>query len=223
MDNPYFEAAQMPASGRWAARRNLSDRVRSLLQAVPRCDAPEAELERIAAEVERLAAELNEHPATKEAWGFAESANAGDVGAFFDRSPLIGLSNPLSPPLALWSEGGAIVGTGVFGPAYEGPPGCVHGGFVAAAFDEALGMAQTLTEQPGMTGTLEVRYVAPTPLGVELRFEARVDRTDGRKTFASGRLCAGTTLCAEARAVFVRIDPERFAELRAGAGGGQGD
>ena len=37
-----------------------------------------------------------------------------------------------------------------FGSAYEGPPGCVHGGFVAAAFDEVLGFVQSLGGQPGL-------------------------------------------------------------------------
>ena len=31
-----------------------------------------------------------------------------------------------------------------FGAAYEGPPGSVHGGIIAAAFDEVLGMTQSL-------------------------------------------------------------------------------
>ena len=59
-----------------------------------------------------------------------------------------------------------------FGSAYEGPPGHVHGGFVAAAFDEVLGYVQSLGGRPGMTGTLTVRYRSPTPLYTELRFEA---------------------------------------------------
>ena len=43
-------------------------------------------------------------------------------------------------------------GPGRVGPAYEGPPGCVHGGFIAAAFDEVLGSTQSLSGSPGMTG-----------------------------------------------------------------------
>ena len=61
-----------------------------------------------------------------------------------------------------------IKGTVTFGSAYEGPPGHVHGGYVAAAFDELLGMTQSLGGMPGMTGTLTVRYRRPTPLRTEL-------------------------------------------------------
>jgi acyl-coenzyme A thioesterase PaaI-like protein len=106
-----------------------------------------------------------------------------------------------------------VRGTVCFGAAYEGPPGCVHGGFVAAAFDEVLGYAQSLTGNPGMTGTLTVRYRRPTPLHTELRFEAHVDRVEGRKIFALGTLHAGETLCAEAEGIFVSIDRTRFRAL----------
>ena len=66
------------------------------------------------------------------------------------------------------------------GRPYEGPPGHVHGGFVAAAFDEVLGFVQSTTGQPGMTGTLTIRYRKPTPLDTDLRFEATVQRVEGR-------------------------------------------
>jgi hypothetical protein len=50
-----------------------------------------------------------------------------------------------------------------FGSAYEGPPGCVHGGYVAAAFDEMLGFVQSLGGNPGMTARLTF------PIGVRRR------------------------------------------------------
>ena len=36
--------------------------------------------------------------------------------------------------------------------AYEGPPGYVHGGWVALTFDEILGMTNIASGHPGMTG-----------------------------------------------------------------------
>ncbi|HZO08254.1 MAG TPA: PaaI family thioesterase, partial [Myxococcota bacterium] len=167
-----------------------------------------------ASELERYAEHLRTHPRMRRFEGYAESANAGDVGAFFDQSPLIGLANPLAPPLRLAKTGERTAeGRVRFGSAYEGPPGCVHGGFVAAAFDEVLGFAQSLGGNPGFTGTLVVRYRVPTPLHTDLRFEGRIDRVEGRKTFASGRVFAGETLCAEAEGIFVAARPEKFAEL----------
>ena len=128
-------------------------------------------------------------------------------------SPLIGLSNPVAPPLSMRVAGDHIEGTVTFGSAYEGPPGHVHGGIVAAAFDEVLGMAQSMSGQSGMTGTLTVRYRKPTPLHRELTIRAKTDRREGRKVFASGTLHAGDQLCAEAEAVFVAVDFSRIADL----------
>jgi acyl-coenzyme A thioesterase PaaI-like protein len=128
---------------------------------------------------------------------------------------LIGLSNALSPPIELRAGDDlrTVHGRAVFGSAYEGPPGCVHGGYVAAAFDEVLGFANSLSGTPGMTGTLTVRYRRPTPLHTELRFEGRYDRSEGRKIFTTGQLFAGETLCAEADGLFISVDFERFRGL----------
>jgi acyl-coenzyme A thioesterase PaaI-like protein len=131
----------------------------------------------------------------------------------FDYSPLIGRSNPLAPPIEMGAEGDRVHGRVVFGSAYEGPPGCLHGGYVAAAFDEVLGFAQSLSGSPGMTGTLRVVYRSPTPLHEELRFEAWVDRVEGRKIFTRSTLHAGERLCAEAEGIFISIVPATFKRL----------
>ena len=52
----------------------------------------------------------------------------------------------------------------MFTEQYEGPAGGVHGGVLAASFDEILGIAQMAAGVAGYTGTLEVRYLAVTPL-----------------------------------------------------------
>ena len=62
---------------------------------------------------------------------------------------MIGLSNPLAPPIRVRQSGERSAEAHArFGAAYEGPPGCVHGGWVAAAFDEVLGFVQSLGGQP---------------------------------------------------------------------------
>jgi acyl-coenzyme A thioesterase PaaI-like protein len=215
----YFEAASLPASGSWAEKRRLAAAMREIVDLLVMSDAPEEELARAADGAAGFAESLRGHPQRRRQWGFAESANAGDVGAFFDQSPLIGLSNPLSPPMRLEAVEDRIHGSVTFGAAYEGPPGHVHGGFVAAAFDEVLGFAQSLTGNPGMTAGLTIRYRRPTPLRVQLRFDAGVDRVEGRKIFTSGRLLAGEVVTAEAEAVFVSVDPERFQALIGAVGG----
>jgi acyl-coenzyme A thioesterase PaaI-like protein len=134
---------------------------------------------------------------------------------FHDRSPLVGLSNPIAPPLDLVPdiESRCVRGSVVFGRAYEGAPGCVHGGFVAAAFDEVLGMACIFSGNPGMTASLTVDYRSPTPIQTPLRFEGRLERVDGRKIHAVGELRAGERLTAESRGLFISISREKFEQL----------
>ena len=74
---------------------------------------------------------------------------------------------------------------------------------MAAAFDEVLGYVQSLSGQPGMTGTLTVRYRKPTPLHTPLLFEAELVRVEGRKIFTRAELHAEGVLRAEAEGIFV--------------------
>lgn len=202
----FWSGAEFAATGAWAERRRLATAMREVIERLTTSDAPEDELRAAAVALERYAARLAKHPRRSLPLGFGETANAGDVAAFFDYSPLIGLSNPLAPPIRLRVEDQVVHGMVRFGSAYEGPPGHVHGGFVAAAFDEVLGFVQSTTGQPGMTGTLTIRYRKPTPLDTDLRFEATVQRVEGRKIFAEGRLYAGDVLTAEAEGIFISVD-----------------
>lgn len=137
---------------------------------------------------------------------------------FIDHSPLVGPLNPLAPPIEITIEGTKVTGVVTFGGAYEGPPGCVHGGFIAAAFDEVLGFAQGLSGNPGMTANLSVNYRSPTPLRQRLRLVGDIDRVEGRKIFVKGelRVDADDRLCAEATGLFLSMPPEVFDRLMGG-------
>jgi hypothetical protein len=193
-------------TGQRAALHRLAAAMRTVAEALTDMQAAEADLLAAAEAMEQFGARLEATRTGRRPWGFAESAPAGDARAMFDRSPVIGLGNPVAPPLRMEIDGERILGHANIGAQYEGPPGHVHGGIIAAAFDEVLGMAQARTGKPGMTGTLTIRYRRPTPLHTDLTFEARVDRVEGRKIFASGTLHAGPTLCAEADGIFISVD-----------------
>ena len=148
---------------------------------------------------------------------------------FIDHSPIVGPLNPLAPPLVISIDGTRVSGEVTFGAAYEGPPGCVHGGFVAASFDEVLGLAQGMSGRPGMTARLIVNYRSPSPLHEPLRFVGDIDHVDGRKIFTTGELrtVADDRLCAEAEGLFISMNPEIFQRLMNAraeqeASGGQG-
>jgi len=120
---------------------------------------------------------------------------------------VVGLRNPVAPPLVIQRErveggGGRAWADFHLGAAYEGPPDLVHGGVSALILDQLLGEACGAGGKAGMTGTLTLRYRRPTPLG-GLHGEAWIDRVEGIKTFARGRISAGDDVCVEAEGVFI--------------------
>ena len=198
------------------AKRRLAAAIRRIIERLPQTDAPAGELS-VAADAaeafgDRLDALLPERRWLYE--GASETAVAGNPSMFFDRSPIIGLANPLAPPVRMEVVGSGedrhVEGKATFTAAYEGPPNSVHGGFVACAFDEVLGMAQSLSGSIGMTGTLTIVYRSPTPLYEEVRFRGWHDRVEGRKIFVKGSLHAGERLCAEADGIFISVDVSKF-------------
>jgi len=130
-------------------------------------------------------------------------AAGGDDTALLERSGISGRSNPLAAPVQ-WHVGrDRTVGWAVYTPAYEGPIGHLHGGFVAAAFDDLMGAAQMMAPKAGYTGTLTVRMHKPTPLNKRIEYEAGVDRVDGRKVYVWGTSKCDGELLAAAEIVFI--------------------
>lgn len=198
-----------------AASRAVGEALRRVIDRLTATSASTEVLDEARVQLERVEDLLRPYDAVRRYEGTSEASGLSHDRAFFDWSPQLGLSNPLAPPIHVGVENGAVIGLARFGIAYEGPPGCVHGGFIAAAFDEVLGLTQTLSGKVGMTGTLTIRYRRPTPLHVELRFEGRVDSVSGRKVLTSGRLLAGDQMTAEATGLFISITPEHFNSLSA--------
>ncbi|OBK48224.1 thioesterase [Mycobacterium sp. 1081908.1] len=115
----------------------------------------------------------------------------------------IGVRNPVAPPLVIHHDAEGVVWTEVtLGAAYEGPPGHVHGGVCALILDHVLGATAHRPGRPAYTGTLSLRYVRGTPLGL-IRASARVDRIDGVKTFAVGHIADGEGPTVTAEGVFI--------------------
>lgn len=126
---------------------------------------------------------------------------------FYSDGPATSSHNPIVPLIEMESEGGITRGKVSFGAAHEGPPGCVHGGFVAWLFDQVLGHNNVEAGLPALTGSLTVRYRRPTPLFTELRFEARIESARARWVRAKGKLWAGEVLSASAEGLFVIPSP----------------
>lgn len=125
-----------------------------------------------------------------------------------DRMPwgnaVIGLRNPIAPPLAVQrNTDGSVFADFVLGAAYEGPPGHVHGGVAALLLDHVLGESASPATSPRLTGTISIRYLRPTALGA-LHIEAAVVRTEGVKTFAAGLIADADGPTVQAEGVFIR-------------------
>lgn len=201
----------------------LADAVRRLADLAVGRRVPAQEMDRAATEVAGVVARLDAvAPPGKRPRALPDHRDHPQD--FFPTSPVVGFLNPVAPPVRIWSVQGEdgrrqLRGAARFGPVYEGPPACVHGGVIAEVFDELLGLAGVVAGQGGMTGTLTVRYRRPTPLLVDLDLEARVTDRQGRKLYCWGGISHRGELTAEADGVFVTVPPERvMAVMSANAG-----
>ncbi len=133
-----------------------------------------------------------------------------DPDEFFPYSPVVGRLNPISPPVRMWratgESKGEVHGEVVYRSAFSGPPQSVHGGVLAATFDELLAAVAVVNGLGAFTGTLSVVYKTLTPLEEKIQMRAWVAGSERRKVFLEGELCHGDTLCATASGIFVRSD-----------------
>jgi uncharacterized protein (TIGR00369 family) len=98
---------------------------------------------------------------------------------------------------------------------YEGGPGLVHGGVVAAWFDDLLGFVALMHQKPAVTAKLEVNYRRPIPLGIRIRSEAWLSSIDGRKLHCEGvAYDEKGEILVEAVGLFIRVRPEHFRGTR---------
>jgi acyl-coenzyme A thioesterase PaaI-like protein len=203
-------APGIPDSAAFATpeRAELAGAVRALIDTVMSVEDVEAEtLHAVAQEIEQLTFRLGR--GRDEGPGYRPRSH----GDYLPRSPIVGEASPLSPRLdwevvARDDGGPAVEARGTFGAAYEGPPSFVHGGWVACAFDEVLGIANIVSGNPGMTARLTVHYRKPTPLFRELVLRAWVERVEGRRIMSRAEMYDGDTLTAEAEGLFVQPRPD---------------
>jgi len=121
--------------------------------------------------------------------------------------------NPIAPPLVItWQEPRAVADV-TFTRPYEGPPGCVHGAVIAAAFDQVLNVANLMQGAAGPTARLELRFRAATPLHHPLRFEGWMERREERKVHSRGHLLVDGAVTVEAEGLFIQVDPDRIVRL----------
>jgi acyl-coenzyme A thioesterase PaaI-like protein len=121
-----------------------------------------------------------------------------DRRVYVDHGYAIGEYNPCFPRYTLELDGGGgAFGTVEFPISYEGPPGVVHGGFLAVFFDCVLQELNCALGLAGKTAELSLRFRRPTPLLTPLTYRAeRV--VDERRITARAELFRGEELLCEA-------------------------
>jgi acyl-coenzyme A thioesterase PaaI-like protein len=189
------------------------DGLRGAIEASVSLSAPLDELRALADQAHALARSLKARSGQKPIPRYGPPFDPNDPNAMIAYSPITGPYSPLAPPVKLSVEPGEsgeatrVVGAIAFGEAYEGPPSSVHGSIIASVYDQLLALAAIAADCGGPTATLSVQFRRMTPLRTPLRFEAWVDRIDGRKAFVRGacRAVAGGELLSESEGMFVRF------------------
>lgn len=109
---------------------------------------------------------------------------------------------------------------------YVGWPSLVYGGLIGCLIDchsnwTAMAYhyraenreAGTLPRIDCVTGSLNIKYIKPTPMGVPLMLKARVEGDVGRKTRVICEMYAGDILTAASDSIFVRVNSGHLAEI----------
>ena len=122
----------------------------------------------------------------------------GSRRVYLDHATDIGAFNPCFPEYRFDHLDGEIASGRVNFPlVYEGPPGLVHGGFLAVFFDCVIQHQNCVAGLSGKTRSLQVTFRRPTPVLTELRFDiarSEVDRgitSTARLLFNDEVLCIG--------------------------------
>ena len=195
----------------------LNSAVRRIINATRLADPPPGLAGEIAVRLDRLAGRLEPyaHLGTIAQGSLRNDSNPvekrfGSPADFFPYSPAVGPLNPIAPPMDAVVVDGELFrevrASGILEAPYVGPPDIVQGGVIALLFDDILGIALVANDCGAMTGTLTVRYEAPTPIRTELFWVGRLETVEERRVVVSGELWAEGVRTATAEGVFIRVD-----------------
>ncbi|HET7648423.1 MAG TPA: PaaI family thioesterase [Gaiellaceae bacterium] len=103
-----------------------------------------------------------------------------------------------------------------FDERHQGGPGIVHGGLVASALDEAVGLLATWYAFPAVTARILVRYRKPVPINTELLIRATLTEAHGRRLHVDACITDGDEPLAECRAALLHVPFEHFLQTPEG-------
>jgi hypothetical protein len=170
------------------AIRRLSSLLLSLEQAHPTVDAIVAQI----GDWEReLSAAVPPDSAPR-----IGSDEDGSRRVYLDHATDIGAFNPCFPQYRFdHLDAQTASGRVAFPLVYEGPPGLVHGGFLAVFFDCVIQHQNCLAGLSGKTRFLNVKFRRPTPVLTELRFDITRSQVERGITSTARLLLDDAVLC----------------------------
>jgi acyl-coenzyme A thioesterase PaaI-like protein len=194
------------------ARSAAAAGLRTLIHSFAAHDPDDDELVHLAETANELAGRIDQTRLRDRASLMRKRPEGSIMGGLgFEDRAVGGSSNPTSVELEVRFDADDVVADVVLRRAFEGAPGRAHGGIVAAAFDDVTGFVIGKLQEPAFTGELTVRYLAPVPVEQPLEIRARLDGRERRKLFISAEARAGDVVVATCRAIYITVDPSRFA------------
>jgi hypothetical protein len=178
-------------------------------------ERPDPALDRLIIALEQAAVAL-EHQTPSDLTPRVGAASAGEGRVYLDHARDVGAYNPCFPEYQIEISGDRAKGTVSFPIPFEGPPGLVHGGFLAVFFDCVVQHHNCELGVAGKTTALALRYRRPTPLQTALTFTIDRTTTEGRLR-SEARLSADERVLCEAsvdaiagdRAALPEVSPRR--------------
>lgn len=185
-----------------AQRADLVAATRELISAVSLTDVPAAEQSAAAAQLRRMAADLTTATRSRVVRvPLPPGPLEGQVIGTAD--PVLGRFNPVAPPLRVTVDPAGARASLVPGAIFEGPPGALHGGYIAMLLDAVMGTLVRSLGISAVTATLSLKYLRPTPLDHRLQLCARVLSREQRKVTVEGGISAGGVETVRATGLFI--------------------
>ena len=127
---------------------------------------------------------------------FDEFDEDGSRRVYLDHATDIGAFNPCFPEYRFdHLDADTAFGQATFPLVYEGPPGLVHGGFLAVFFDCVIQHQNCLVGLSGKTRSLNVAFRRPTPVLTDLRFDITRSEVERGITSTARLLLDDEVLC----------------------------
>jgi acyl-coenzyme A thioesterase PaaI-like protein len=118
-----------------------------------------------------------------------------------------------------YEEGGEVIAVFNPQPYHIAVPGYVYGGLIASLIDchgiatsaaAASNISKTNKAERFVTASLQIDFIEPTPLGVQLELRGKAVEFKGRKVISEVNLFAEGKLCVKGKVIAVQIANDKF-------------